>query len=105
MEPINQTDGIITDKLIPKTFSEVITNKTSFEQVGSQAQFSTFRGKGAAVSVHFSPVTKLKNITFYVSDGTTPNGNLGGMIGDVCFGADGGKAYYCTGTTSWVSFT
>jgi hypothetical protein len=45
----------------------------------------------------------LRGLTIWTSDGTTPNGNLSGFIGDICFGADGGKAYYCTGTTNWTA--
>lgn len=37
------------------------------------------------------------------ANGVTPNGNLSGSAGDICIGADGGKMYYCTGTTSWTA--
>lgn len=37
------------------------------------------------------------------ANGVTPNGNLSGNVGDFCIGADGGKAYYCTGGTSWTA--
>lgn len=57
------------------------------------------------VSTNFTPVLKAKGLTIYVSDGTTPNGALSGNAGDICFGADSGKAYKCTSTTTWVSFT
>lgn len=56
-------------------------------------------------SAHFTKVFSAKNVSFYVSDGTTPNGNLSGNAGDVCFGADSGNAYKCTSGTTWVSFT
>lgn len=60
----------------------------------------------SVVSTHFTAFFKAKTITMYVSDGTTPNGNLSGNTGDVCFGADSGKAYKCTSAgTTWVSFT
>ena len=39
----------------------------------------------------------------WVSNGTTPNGNLSGTAGDVCRNADSGKSYYCTGTTNWTA--
>lgn len=37
------------------------------------------------------------------ANGVTPAGNLSGAVGDICIGADGGKMYYCTGTTSWTA--
>lgn len=40
---------------------------------------------------------------FWKANGVTPNGNLSGNVGDICFGADSGKAYYCTGTTNWTA--
>lgn len=41
-------------------------------------------------------------MTIWKSNGITPNGNLSGTVGDVCFNADGGKSYFCTGTTNWT---
>lgn len=38
----------------------------------------------------------------WVSDGTTPNGNLSGTAGDICLNCDSSTVYYCTGTTSWT---
>lgn len=59
---------------------------------GTFKKIATFGG-AAAVAV-----------TLWISDGTnTPNGNLTGSAGDICFGADSGKAYYCTGTTNWTA--
>lgn len=55
------------------------------------------------VSTHFKRMILLDTVTLWKSDGTNPNGNLFGSIGDICFGADGGKAYYCTGTTNWTA--
>lgn len=52
----------------------------------------------------FKKIISLAGVTLYISDGTnTPNGNLTGTAGDICFGADSGKAYYCTGTTNWTA--
>ena len=56
-----------------------------------------------AVSTYFRRMIWLGSLTIWKSDGVTPNGNLSGSIGDICFGADSGKAYYCTGTTNWTS--
>lgn len=72
-----------------------------------EIKLKTINLRGAAViSSHFTPFLKAKNITLYVSDGTSPSGNLKGQKGDVCFGADSGKAYKCTtsNSTTWLAF-
>jgi hypothetical protein len=38
----------------------------------------------------------------WTGNGTTPNGLLTGTSGDICINGDGGKIYYCTGTTNWI---
>jgi len=58
----------------------------------------------ALTSTNFKRTMDLNGITIWTSDGTSPNGSLSGTAGDVCFGADSGKSYYCTGTTSWTAF-
>jgi len=40
--------------------------------------------------------------TLWISDGTTPNGNLSGTVGDVCFYGPSGQPFYCTGGTNWT---
>lgn len=55
------------------------------------------------VSTHFTPVAKFLGLTLYVSDGTTPDGNLTGATGDLCMGADNGKLYFCAGGTTWTN--
>jgi hypothetical protein len=59
----------------------------------------------AIVSTHFRRIFVEENTghTLWISDGTTPNGSLSGSAGDICFNGDSGKAYYCTGTTSWTA--
>lgn len=37
------------------------------------------------------------------ANGVTPNGALSGTVGDICIGADSGKAYYCSSGTTWVA--
>lgn len=63
----------------------------------------------AATSTNFRRMQTLSNgtqtVTFWMSDGSTsPNTALTGTAGDVCYGADSGKSYYCTGTTNWTAF-
>ena len=58
---------------------------------------------GAVTSdTNFQKVASFKGVTLYVSDGTTPNGNLSGTAGDVCFNGPGGQPFYCGGTTTWT---
>lgn len=61
-----------------------------------------------ATSTHFNKMITMGGVgsaSIWISDGTTPNGNLTGTQGDICIGADGGKSYYCTstGTTNWTA--
>jgi len=57
----------------------------------------------AVVSTNFKIVLELAGTTIYVSDGTTPNGNLSGSAGDLCLNGTSGQLFYCTATTSWTS--
>jgi hypothetical protein len=59
--------------------------------------------QGAVTSTNVRRVALFNTITLWVSDGTSPNEVLSGNAGDICFGADGGKVYYCGGTTTWTS--
>lgn len=63
----------------------------------------------APTSTNFRKIQTFSNgtqtVTFWMSDGSTsPNTALTGTAGDVCYGADSGKTYYCTGTTNWTAF-
>lgn len=57
----------------------------------------------ASVSTNYKIMMYLGGIFIWKGSGITPNGNLSGGVGDICFGADSGKAYYCTGTTNWTA--
>jgi len=59
----------------------------------------------AVVDTNFTLIAKYGTVQVFVSDGTSPNTNLTGVQGDICYGADGGKAYSCTTTgTTWTAF-
>lgn len=59
----------------------------------------------ALVDTNFKIVADVAGCTLFVSDGTSPNTALNGTQGDVCFGADSGKSYYCATTgTTWTAF-
>jgi hypothetical protein len=58
---------------------------------------------GGAISTYFKKLIRGNAITIWESNGNTPNAALSGTAGDICIGADGGKTYYCTGTTTWVA--
>ena len=54
------------------------------------------------VSSHFKKTLSLVSTVVWVSDGTTPNGNLSGTTGDICLNGDSGQTYICSGTTVWM---
>ena len=53
-------------------------------------------------STNFTKVTSHKGVSIYCSDGTTPNGNLSGTAGDVCYNGPSGQPFYCGGGTTWT---
>lgn len=57
-----------------------------------------------STSTNFKKIGLFGTVTLWVSNGNTPHTALTGTAGDVCFGADSGKSYYCTGTTNWTAF-
>lgn len=76
----------------------VLQNNTPGTAVLSLSQFGV-------TSTHFTAMIELTatgNI-IWLSDGTTPNGNLAGTRGDFCFNGTGGHAFWCSATgTSWT---
>lgn len=43
-------------------------------------------------------------VTIYISDGTTPDGNLTGVQGDYCLNGPSGVPYYCDANgTNWTA--
>lgn len=59
--------------------------------------------QNTVTSTNFKAVLQLGTIKIWTSNGTSPNGSLSSFAGDICFGGDSGKAYYCTGTTNWTA--
>lgn len=56
-------------------------------------------------STHFTALIGLQGFTntIWYSDGTTPNGNLAGTRGDICFNGSGGHMFWCSVTgTTWT---
>ena len=56
--------------------------------------------------LHYKKLIDFTTVRIWMSDGTAPNaaGNqLSGVVGDICLNCDGGKTYYCTGTTNWTA--
>lgn len=60
----------------------------------------------AGTSTHFWAIFKftgsVTDVYYWVSDGTTPNGNLSGVVGDICFNGPSGQPFYCGGGTTWT---
>ncbi|MFC1616791.1 DUF2793 domain-containing protein [Candidatus Margulisiibacteriota bacterium] len=61
--------------------------------------------QNAVTSTNFRKLIREENtgITYWISNGTDPNGALSGTTGDICLNGTGNKPYYCTGTTNWTS--
>lgn len=56
-----------------------------------------------AVSTNFKKVQVIDTVSIYVSDGTTPNGNLTGVTGDICYNGPSGQPFYCSSSgTTWT---
>ena len=86
--------------------SSRVTLKFSATTGGDLGDYWVFTsGAYSTIDLVFKKILKLGSSgpTFWVSNGTTPNGNLSGGTGDVCFYGDSGKVYYCTGTTNWTA--
>ncbi len=54
------------------------------------------------ISGVFKKYNSLDGLLIYKSDGTTPQGNVSGSAGDVCYNGPSGQIFYCTGTTNWT---
>ncbi len=55
------------------------------------------------VSTNFKKIQKIDSISIFVSNGTTPNGNLTGVAGDICYNGPSGQPFYCSSSgTTWV---
>jgi hypothetical protein len=57
----------------------------------------------ALTSTNFQLIANFGGSKLWRSNGNTPNGALSGTAGDICIGADSGKAYYCSSGTTWVA--
>jgi hypothetical protein len=63
----------------------------------------------SAVSTNFFLIARFRYagaspdyIQIYVSNGTTPHGNLTGRQGDICYNGPSGQPFYCSGGTNWA---
>ena len=58
----------------------------------------------AVTSTNFKKTIDTASSVIWISDGTTPAGNLSGVIGDLCLNGPTGELFYCTATgTNWTS--
>ena len=57
----------------------------------------------AVVSTNFKKLIEGDGITIWKSNGTTPNGNLTGVAGDLCLNWPSGQTFYCSAAgTTWT---
>jgi hypothetical protein len=61
--------------------------------------------QNAVVSTNFRKIVTEENTgnSFWVSDGTTPNGNLSGTAGDKCLAGPSGQSFVCLSGSIWIS--
>lgn len=53
---------------------------------------------------NFKRIADFAGVSLYISDGTTPDGNLTGVVGDICLNGPGGVTYYCdTAGKNWTA--
>lgn len=123
---VDETLDINPDTIPVETWDEFIQGDSNVIQVGAglspvgqpiqstnYAQNSVgwrFNSNGEAemngnrtVSTNFSLIFKARGVSFYVSNGNTPNGALSGTTGDICFNGGSGNVFRCTGTTNWTA--
>jgi hypothetical protein len=75
----------------------------SITQARANKEVASFQG--TVTSTHFYKLISLQTVTLYTSDGTTPSGNLGANVGDICYNGDSGKPYWNNnGSTGWTAF-
>lgn len=107
---ITQGNPVALDIIAPADHDTPVA-LVQFTQTGSSAfvdkPFIMDLNSEVVISTHFSPMFTMNGINtgggsgVYLSDGTTPNGNLDGDEGDLCVNGANGQFYYCQGGTSW----
>lgn len=72
---------------------------------GTGSIAALYGGTNVVISTHFRKILTESGsgVTLWFSDGTTANGALTGVAGDICFNAGSNKPEYCTATTSWTA--
>ena len=85
------------------------SEREAFFALKNSATIAVAKFKQASVtSSNFWKVLRLdggssENSEIWMSNGTTPDTNLTGRIGDLCLNGPGGQPFYCTGTTNWTA--
>lgn len=111
---ITNADALTTGRMLSLVSNSADTGTRSLAFIHSDNSAATgvtvlALRNDAPTSTNFRRMQTFSNgtqtVTFWMSDGSTsPNTALTGTAGDVCYGADSGKTYYCTGTTNWTAF-
>ena len=97
---------------VPAIYGE----KSSGGGTGPVAQFVNYKTinsfpvlaltNSSPTSTNFNKMITMGGVgsaSIWISNGTTPQGNLSGVAGDICLGGDSGNIYRCTGTTNWTA--
>jgi len=87
--------------------SALATIYAETDKAGTYAGYFKQNHKISGSPAHFSRLFQIEtdsySMVWFMSDRTSPDGLLAGAIGDICFNGDGGKVYYCTGSTAWTA--
>lgn len=89
--------------ILNKKLEELITEFGDFRYITNRKL--NFKDRtGDTVETNFMRIGKFGTVTLFISDGTTPDGNLTGVVGDICLNGAGGLAYYCdTAGKNWTA--
>lgn len=108
-EGINPFIGNASIQNVPvyksKNFIPNVSGWALFEDGTAEINQAAIITDNFIVSTNFRKLITEKNtgISIWVSNGTTPNGNLTGVEGDICLNSSAtGQLFYCTATgTTW----
>lgn len=104
------TGGTVTASSVTAGVVDGITITTAGTGYATGSGQATTGGTGTGCTINITAIYNFRklfsetntSVVIWLSDGTTPNGNLSGTAGDICLNGTSGQAFYCTGTTNWT---
>lgn len=102
----NNTSNAANTAEFYKVTSNSAGNAVYAHITGTETGVAGHFEQATAKSTNFFRVLRLTggatDTYVWVSDGTTPNGNLSGTAGSICLNGPSGQTFYCSGGTTWV---